>query len=445
MERKAQKMIEKTKIERLGLEPVPLHMKTSSAWDYIRIQVAVSINAGNMLVPALAVLEGGLSFFAAVISTVLGAWLAFLFVSFLSLPGAKYGLPSQYAIRTIIGDKGSMWLSSPVRTMTSLYWFSVQTIGGTLILQEMIRRAFDIHIPFVILAMFLAICMVYLAIVGFHAMKKVTAYLTPFLLFAAVCMFYVFFTSHPDGMSFFQVAMNQENGKISTMFFYGSLAFVQYVSGVSSSADLARYSRSSKHAFFGIYLGNGLGFVFTAILGAYTAAVSNHWNPFLISSQWTNSPFLFGVIMIAALFSMLMINMNNAYTGGYSLLNSFPKLGRVRSAIVFGVAGISLSSYPGVVDEAETFISLLGAFIIPLSAVIVADFLIIKKLSISTNSLEILAQGGKRVNRLAFFTSLVGMLIYLLIPPVYSPGFIVFILSFLFYVSGWHLMKKRGT
>ncbi|WP_280768160.1 purine-cytosine permease family protein [Salipaludibacillus daqingensis] len=442
-EMKAHTQKQITKIERLGLEPVPSHMKTSSAWDYIRIQVAVSINAGNMLIPALAVLEGGLSFTFAVISTVLGAWIAFLFVSLLSLPGAKYGLPSQYAIRTIIGDRGSMWLSSPVRTMTSLYWFSVQTIGGTLILQEMIRRALDIHIPFIFLSMMLAICMVYLAIVGFHAMKKVTTYMTPFLLFAAVCIFYVFFTSNPEGTSFFQVISTQNNGSISAMFFYGSLAFVQYVSGVSSSADLSRYSRSSKHAFFGIYLGNGIGFFFTAILGAYTAAVANHWNPFLISSQWTNSPVLFGIIMIAALFSMLTINMNNAYTGGYSLLNSVPRLGRVRSAVIFGVGGILLSGYPGVVDEAENFISFLGAFIIPLSAVIVADFLVIKKLSISTESLDLLARGGKRLNRLGFITTLLGMAVYFLIPSSYSPGFLVFILSFLVYLLGHHILGKK--
>ncbi|PYZ94574.1 cytosine permease [Salipaludibacillus keqinensis] len=444
MEESLQKKRSTTKLETLGLEPVPSALKTTTAWDYIRIQVAISINAGNMLVPALAVIEGGLSFFQAVLSTVVGAWIAFLFVSLLSFPGAKYGLPSQYVIRTMVGDKGSMWVSSPVRTMTSLYWFSVQTIGGTLILQEMFRRALNIHIPFVILSMILALCMVYLAIVGFQAMKKITAVFTPFLLIAGGCMFYVFFTSNPEGSSFVQIiSMNQDGWNGKTMFFYASLAFVQYVSGVSSSADLSRYSKTTTHAFWGIYLGNSIGFLCTALLGAYTAAAANHWNPFLITSQWTNSPILFMVIMIAAIFSMLTINMNNAYTGGYSLLNSLPRLGRIRSAVIFGLAGIGLSAYPGVVNEAEVFISLLGAFIIPLSAVIVADFSIIKKLMITRESLDLLATGGKRINHVAFITVLIGMVLYFALPTESSPGFIVFIISFILYLFVHQFVEKR--
>ncbi|MCE7792106.1 cytosine permease [Salipaludibacillus sp. CUR1] len=432
-----------SKIERLGLEPVPKHLKTTTAADYIKIQMGISVNAGNMLVPALAVLEGGLTFTAAVLSTVAGAWIAFLFVSLLSLPGAKYGLPAQYVIRTMIGDKGAMWLSSPVRTVTSLYWFSVQTIGGTYMVQEILSRGFNIHLPFTLLSMVLAVAMVCLALIGFQAIRKVTAYFIPLLLFSAAGMFYVFITSHPEGASFTEVIYGEGMSSIPVMLFYASLAFVQYVSGVSSSADMARYSKSSKHAFFGIYIGNGLGFLITALLGAYTAAAAGHWNPFLISSQWTGSGVLLIVIMVSALFSMVTINMNNAYTGGYSLLNTFPKLKRIRSALLFGGAGIILSGVPQVVDEAEVFISALGALIIPLSGVVVADYVIVKKLSIPAEALNYLAKGGNKINIPAFMTVFAGILLYLFIPEGYSPGFAVFNLSVLCYTILYLMTRRR--
>lgn len=146
--KKQQNKLNHGSIERLGLEAVPKELKTSTAFDYIRIQTAISINAGNFLVPAIAVLEGGLTFLEAVLATVAGALIAFFFVSVLSLPGAKYGIPAQYAIRAMLGTKGAMWLSSPVRTLTSLYWFSVQTIAGTYMVKEIIERSFGIVLPF---------------------------------------------------------------------------------------------------------------------------------------------------------------------------------------------------------------------------------------------------------------------------------------------------------
>ncbi|WP_347549296.1 cytosine permease [Pseudalkalibacillus hwajinpoensis] len=109
--------------------------------------MTVSVNAGNFLVPALAVLEGELSFIWAVLSIILGATVAFLFVSLLSFPGARKGIPSQYAVRSFLGQKGAQYFASPVRTITSLYWFAVQTIGGTYMVVELMRRVFGVHLP----------------------------------------------------------------------------------------------------------------------------------------------------------------------------------------------------------------------------------------------------------------------------------------------------------
>lgn len=423
-----------TVIERFGLEAVPNDLRTTTAVEYSMIQIAISVNAGNFLVPALAVLEGQLSFFYAVISTVFGASLAFLFVSFLSLPGAKYGIPAQYAIRSIMGVSGARYLASPVRTLTSLYWFSVQTIGGTYLLKEIIDRFIGINIPFVPLALSMALIMAILALIGFNAVKKVTKYFLPLLFMGGVVMFYIFITSAEMGMTITDVWNKQGKNQLSTMLFFSSLAFVQYVSGVSAASDMTRYAKSPKQAFFGLYIGNITGFMFTAILGAYTATLAGSWNPYVISTQLTNSPFLITVIFVAALASMISINLANAYIGGYSLLNSLPKLGRVKSAIIFGIAAITLSGFPSLVDEAKVFISLLGAFVIPLSAVIVSDFLFIKKRKLSVDDFECIANESYRYNIKGFISIAFGMIIYLILPEVISPGFVTFIITIFLYI-----------
>lgn len=171
----------KAVIERYGLEAVPAPLRTTTGLEYGMIQVAISVNSGNFLVPALAVLEGGLSFYYAVMSTVIGAALAFIFVSFLALPGAKYGIPAQYAIRSILGVDVARFVASPVRTLTSLYWFSVQTIGGTYLVKELLTRFGGYDIPFIPLALTMASVMAILALIGFDAVKKITKFFADFI------------------------------------------------------------------------------------------------------------------------------------------------------------------------------------------------------------------------------------------------------------------------
>ncbi|WP_377888171.1 cytosine permease [Alkalihalobacillus sp. R86527] len=423
-----------TKIERFGLESVPKDLRTTSWYEYAMIQMTISVNAGNFLVPALAVLEGGLSFMWAVISTVLGAMLAFIFVSFLSFPGARKGIPSQYAVRSFLGQKGAQYFASPVRSITSLYWFAVQTIGGTYMVVELIKRAFSITLPFLPVSLLLATLMATLALVGFNAVKKATVFLLPLLFAGTVSMMIVFFTSSINGNTFPSIISSTEAPGYTTFFFYASLAFVQYVSGVSSSSDMARYARSTKHAFFGLFLGNSFGFLFTAILGAYTASVAASWNPFLITSRYTDSTVLLTFIFIAALCSMFTINISNAYTGGYSLLNTFPSLGRVKSAIILGCFAIMLSGFPALVNEADQFISLLGAFVIPLSAIIITDFIIIKKTRFTSELYSKMNSRQNVINYAGFIAIVSGMCFYLLLPVSFSPGFLSFLFTSILYL-----------
>lgn len=423
-----------TKIERFGLESVPTNLRTTSWYEYAMIQMTISVNAGNFLVPALAVLEGGLSFMWAVISTVLGAMLAFVFVSFLSFPGARKGVPSQYAVRSFLGQKGAQYFASPVRTITSLYWFAVQTIGGTYMAVELIQRAFSITLPFLPVSLLLATLMATLALVGFNAVKKATVFLLPLLFAGTISMLIVFLTSTVGGNTFTSTVSSIDAPKFTTVFFYASLAFVQYVSGVSSSSDMARYARSAKHAFFGLFIGNSFGFLFTALLGAYSASVAGSWNPFLITSRYTDSTILLTFIFIAALCSMFTINISNAYTGGYSLLNTFPSLGRVKSAIILGCFAIVLSGFPTLVNEADQYISLLGAFVIPLSAIIITDFIILKKARFTSELLSKMNSKENVINFDGFSAIVLGMCFYLLLPVSLSPGFLSFLFTGILYL-----------
>jgi purine-cytosine permease-like protein len=421
-------------IERLGLEQVSPDQKTTSWKEYFIIQLAFSVNAGNFLIPALAVLEGGLSFAAAFTCTVLGAMAAFLYVSFLSLPGSRYGLPAQYVQRTLLGTKLSMHIASPVRSLTSLYWFSVQTIGGTYVLLSMVKKLTGVALPFVPLAAGLAIIMTLLALVGFHAVKKAAKYFIPVLVAGQLTILYLFVTNMPTQNVFTLITDGEKDAGAADFFFYSSLIFVQYVSGVSASSDITRYSKSGAHGFWGLYGGNVAGFMMTALLGGLSASLFGNLNPFVMASELTSSLILLLIISACAMVSMISINLSNAYTGGYSLLNALPRMTRVQSAAVFGASGILLSCIPSLVLNAEGYISFLGILIIPISAIVTADYLFVKKGRLTENSLHKLLNGTASYNKEAIWVLPVGMIAYMLIPDDFSPGFSSFILTSAVYV-----------
>ncbi|MGE6755531.1 hypothetical protein ACQKFO_19120 [Rossellomorea sp. NPDC071047] len=64
----------------------------------------------------------------------------------------------------------------------------------------------------------------------------------------------------------------------------------------------------------------------TALLGGLGANLFKDLNPFVATSQLTNSSLLLLVITACAMVSMISINLSNAYTGGYSSLNALPSL-----------------------------------------------------------------------------------------------------------------------
>jgi purine-cytosine permease-like protein len=85
--------------------------------------------------------------------------------------------------------------------------------------------------------------------------------------------------------------------------------------------------------------------------------------------------------------SLLSINMNNAYAGGFSLLNIFPKLGRAQATAWIGFLATILCLFPTVIDNARFYIAILGSLFAPLVGVIIVDYVWIKKMKINIDTL----------------------------------------------------------
>lgn len=422
----------KVSIERYGLDQVPEGKRQTKWYEYVVMQGSFMVNAGNFLIPAFAVMHGGLSLFMAILATTIGASLAYLCVAALSIPGAKYGIPAQYALRFILGVRGTQLISSPTRVVSSLYWFSVQTIGGALVLKEVLYTYFHLQIPLLLLTISLGSMMVIFALVGFDAIKKVLTQLMPLLLLGQAVMLFLFVRGIMYTGMEWNFFISSEQVSMQTFFLYSSLTFVQYIAALHSSSDLTRYSKNYKHGFYGLFIGSLVGFLVTTTLGTISGKFYNHMNPFVASIQLTDSKIVIMIILVSAMCSMISVNINNAYSGAFSLLNSIPRLGRVKATIIVGAIALMLSAFPTIVNEAEVYISMLGVLLVPLAAIIVTDYIVVKR------GLLRIEDAGRilttyRYNKLGLILVVIGAVLYYAIPEQYSPGFVTFSLIGLSY------------
>ena len=82
---------------------------------------------------------------------------------------------------------------------------------------------------------------------------------------------------------------------------------------------------------------------------------------------------------MAIVVQSLAANVTNVYTAGLSLVNSVPTLGRFRASVLVAGAAIVLSGFPDFVDHAQKWIVHLGNVAAPLTGVILADYLLVRR------------------------------------------------------------------
>ena len=127
--------------------------------------------------------------------------------------------------------------------------------------------------------------------------------------------------------------------------------------------------------------------VVTTFVGGYAAAATGETNPFIAVSRLTSSTALLVVLAIAIVVQGIAANITNVYTAGLSLVNTLPPLGRIRATIVVAIGAVTLSGFQDFVNHAQRWITHLGNVAGPLTGVVLADYLIVKRQRIEVDEL----------------------------------------------------------
>lgn len=367
-------------IEEYGVEPIPEALRTVGWRDLFAINFTFFLNPVMYFLGALAVAAGGLPLWWAMAAMVLGQGLAFSFLVPIAQVGVDHGLPGQVALRATLGFWGARLLSSPYRVVAATYWFAAQALIGAYGFQAIVQTMTGHRLPLVPVALALALGHAVLAVLGFDVMRYVLRIVLPLSLALTGVLLWLFLASDDPRFAVGRVFRSPDQH----FTWVGFATYVTVMCGasltlVTNVADICRYTRARRDMRIGLFGSALTSAVVTTFVGGYAAAATGERNPFVAVAGLTHADAVLVIVLVAIVVQTLAANVMNVYTAGLSLVNAVPRLGRFRSSLLVAAAAVALSAFPSFVDHAQKWIVHLGNIAAPLTGVILADYLVVKR------------------------------------------------------------------
>lgn len=375
-------------VEEIGIEPVPVELRTVGWRDLFAINFAFFLNPVMYVLGALAVVQGGLPLPWAVAAMLLGQALAYAMLVVVAQPGVDHGLTGQVAMRATLGFWGARLLSSPYRLVASTYWFAAQALTGALGVQAIVHGMTGHAVRLVPVALVLAAFHATLAVLGFDVTRWLVRVVLPLSLGFTAVLVGLFLTTGNPRYAVQRVLHSPDQHLTWT----GFATYVTVMCGasltlVTSVADFCRYTPTRRDMRLGYAASALAAAAVTSFVGGYAGAATGQLNPFVAVADLTSVRLLLVILLTAIVVQGIAANITNAYTAGLSLANTLPRLGRLRATVLAALAAVALSAFPQFVDHAQRWITHLGNLAAPLTGVILADYLLVKRTKIDVSAL----------------------------------------------------------
>lgn len=331
----------------------------SNFWKVLSVMLGFTFFSASMLSGGQ--LGLGLTFVEFILIVLAGNFILGIYTGALAYIAAKTGLSTHLLAKYAFGDKGS-YLPSFLLGFTQVGWFGV----GVAMFAVPVSKMVDINIYVLIFSfgILMTISALYgikaLVILGFVAVPAISI-LGSFSVFQAV-----------DTIGGFQALLDYQPTEVMSAAVALTICIGSFISGGTLTPDFARFAKTTRSAVtataVAFFLGNSLMFLFGAV-GAMTYAVSD------VSEVM----FLQGLIVPAILVLGLNIwttNDNALYASGLGFAN-ITKLPKKKIVVFNGIVGTVLAMW--LYNNFVGFLTLLGAAIPSIGAIILADYFIVKR------------------------------------------------------------------
>lgn len=424
-------------IEVNGVEPVDQQQRNVSGWSLFQILVNTLLNPGLMLIGGLAVISG-LTPLQAVIATLAGIVIAFGAYIVLATVGVDYGIPGIVSTRGFLGVVASTWVVSIVRALSAAFWFAVQTTAGAIGIIAAFDGLTGIRMNFIAVCVVFGVLQLAVAVMGYGSLTWLSRIAFPVKLLGlpiiAISLLSVSDTGANQLLSYNSDAPAQWIVFLITV----NTVAVTWLGQATDAADYCRYTKSRRAMWWSTASAAVFGAGLSAMFGAFGAALSKgqSGNTFEVAGEAEVGSFVLVTILIVLVLENWTINVLNLYTGGLALNNLLSRSGRLKSTMAVGIAGIALSCLPDLANQFTDIVSASGLVFAPLAGVMIADYVVIKRGFI--NVPQLFAPDGiyryfHGVNIHAILWTVVGAIIYVVLPDHYLPALVTMVVSILGY------------
>lgn len=360
--------------------------------------VVTTILTGMLLVPDL-------PFTTAMGTVLVGSLIGAIPLLLVGLMGQRTGLPSMVLTRRAYGPLGSR-LISLVNMVVLIAWSWIQALLAGMSL----NYAIEATTGYANLPLMTVLCetvVVLIVLRGHLGIERVERWAALAMLGLAAMVLYQL-NHHYDVSALLDMPAESRNGITLGIAF--DIVVATAFSWISSSADYNRNCKSGTIAVWATYLGYVLAALIAMGLGAAVSGLS-----ILHGMEQTYDPTRllsgFGFGLPAALvifFSVMTTNVMAVYSATLSCMNISPGMAFWKPALVIGVVTVFGALIPGILDQFQNFLLLIGALFIPAFSVMIVDYYLVGREGYDTALLDARHQLGRPTAPVAVGAYLVG-------------------------------------
>ena len=337
-------------------------------WSIALVWIGAMICVSCLMVGG--VLGSGLTLGRCVLAILIGYGIVCFYMCFVGIQGCDTGLPTAVMAGGALGEIGGKYVVSAILALACIGWFGIQAAVCGASFASMLAAMGGPELPVWICSVVWGIIMVTTACFGFKGLKWLNYIAVPLLIIVLIYGMVVAYTSNNgfDAITnYVPVAPISFVAAISTT--VGSFAV-----GGSLAADYCRFAKNRgdviKSSVVGV-LPSGL---LILVIGAVLSIVTGQYDITAVLTA-AGVPAIGLVALIAATWTT---NVTNAYSGGLSL-SILLGLDEKRSRVCTWIAGFvgTILAAVGIMDQFQTFLSLLCALVPPFVGVIIADYWIL--------------------------------------------------------------------
>jgi NCS1 family nucleobase:cation symporter-1 len=363
-------------IARLGhdtVEPGADTERTMGFGNTIMVWLAANMVVTTLLTGTLFI--PGIPYLQAILIIVLGTLVGVTALSLVGCIGTRTGLPTMVLSRGAFGVRGGK-VPGVLNLAVLMGWSWVQALLAGIA----VNYAVETLTGFSSVALFTILCqsiVVLLALFGHEGIERVEPFIAVVMILLALYVFYKAFSAFGIG-EFVSLPGDPSAGMTVAITF--DVVVATAISWTVLSADFNRNAKTQLGGIFGTVIGYTASTSIAMSLGATAAAYAQlrgagaqGFDPAVLVEN-------FGLPAALVVFlSVMATNTLVVYGMVMSYLDLRPESRFLTSALVIGAVSIIGALWQGILDRFLDFLLLIGTFFVPVFAIMLADYYLLRR------------------------------------------------------------------